>query len=65
MAATSGWPKTPGEASGASELCWGPGLVPAGLEDAPPSRGGRYQGKCPPLDSQTTEALSRFASGGD
>lgn len=30
------------------EFDWGPGLTPPGLEDAPPSEGGRYRGKTPP-----------------
>lgn len=29
------------------EYSWGPGLSPPGLEDAPPSQGGRYRGKSP------------------
>lgn len=29
------------------EYSWGPGLTPQGLEDAPPSQGGRYRGKSP------------------
>lgn len=32
-----------------SEMSWGPGLVPEGLEHAPPSLGGRYRGKTPPM----------------
>ena len=33
----------------ATELCWGDGLVPEGLEDAPPSEGGMYKGKSPAM----------------
>lgn len=33
----------------ATELCWGDGLVPAGLEDAPPNQGGMYRGKSPAM----------------
>ncbi|MFC9968499.1 hypothetical protein ACFVH4_30090 [Nocardia ignorata] len=53
--------------AGASEFCWGPGLTPPGLEDAPSSAGGRYRGKCPPPDGPTlaaAESLARFNSGG-
>jgi hypothetical protein len=35
---------------GPSEFSWGPGLVPPGKENAPPSRGGMYRGKCPPVE---------------
>lgn len=31
----------------AGEYDWGPGLTPPGLEDAPPSEGGRYRGRSP------------------
>lgn len=37
------------EDKGASEFSFGPGLTPKGLENAPPSRGGRYRGKTPPM----------------
>lgn len=30
------------------EFDWGAGLTPPGLEDAPPSEGGRYHGTTPP-----------------
>ena len=33
----------------AGEYDWGPGLTPPGLEDAPPSQGGRYRGKVPAM----------------
>jgi hypothetical protein len=35
---------------GWSEISWGSGLVPRGLEDAPPSEGGMYKGFTPPAD---------------
>lgn len=60
-------PRDPFTHDGASEFCWGPGLTPPGLEDAPPSAGGRYQGQCPPLDGAAlakAEALARLNSGG-
>lgn len=41
------------------EYSWGPGLTPKGLEDAPPSEGGRYRGKAPkPADDPNLRALS-------
>lgn len=40
-----------------SEMSWGAGLVPQGLEDAPPSHGGRYQGKAPRVDAKTADGL--------
>ena len=33
--------------NGAGEFDWGSGLVPKGLEDAPPSEGGMYRGTSP------------------
>lgn len=33
----------------ASEYSWGTGLVPRGLEDAPPHEGGRYRGLSPEM----------------
>ena len=38
--------------SEASEFSWGPGLTPRGLEDAPPSEGGRYRGQASPCPNQ-------------
>lgn len=38
--------------SEASQFSWGPGLTPRGLEDAPPSQGGRYRGQTPPCPNQ-------------
>ncbi len=35
---------------GPSEFSWGSGLVPPGKENAPPSHGGIYRGKCPPVE---------------
>lgn len=34
----------------ASEMSWGPGLVPHGLENASPADGGMYKGLTPPCD---------------
>jgi len=42
----------------ASEFSWGPGLVPAGKENAPPSRGGMYRGMCPPVELTSSTDLS-------
>jgi hypothetical protein len=45
--------------SEASEFSLGPGLVPKGLEHAPPSEGGRYRGQspdCPPQVGSNTGA---------
>jgi len=41
-----------------SEFSWGPGLTPPGLEDAPPSLGGRYRGTAPPVDMSPAVAAS-------
>ncbi|GJO05004.1 hypothetical protein NJB1907f44_32770 [Mycobacterium marinum] len=41
-------------AQDSSEFSWGAGLTPPGLEDAPPSEGGRYHGKVPPCVPQTS-----------
>lgn len=35
-------------AKDSSEFSWGPDLTPPGLEDAPPTEGGRYRGLTPP-----------------
>jgi len=37
---------------GDSEFSWGDGLVPIGLEDAPPSEGGMYRGQSPPCEKR-------------
>lgn len=44
-----------------SEMSWGAGLVPQGLEDAPPLEGGRYHGKAPEVDGETAEGLRSLA----
>jgi hypothetical protein len=41
-----------GDDSEASEMSWGSGLVPKGLQHAPPSDGGMYSGRTPPCDPQ-------------
>jgi hypothetical protein len=33
-----------------SEFGFGPGLVPPGKQDGPPSKGGMYRGTCPPVE---------------
>jgi hypothetical protein len=43
---------------GESEFSWGPGLVPPGKETAPPSQGGVYRGKCPPVELTPSADLS-------
>jgi hypothetical protein len=43
-----------------SELSWGAGLVPPGLEDAPAARGGMYKGMAPPVD-MTAESVRSAA----
>jgi hypothetical protein len=35
---------------GLTEFSWGPGPVPPGVEDKPPSEGGDYRGMCPPVE---------------
>jgi hypothetical protein len=45
-------PQDPYADDGASEFSWGDGLVPRGLENAPPSEGGMYKGTSPPSDPQ-------------
>jgi hypothetical protein len=44
------YPLDPNAEPDASEMSWGPGLVPKGLENAPPSKGGMYRGQTPPCD---------------
>lgn len=43
---------------GPSEMSWGRGLVPPGKETAPPSQGGIYRGKCPPVELTRSRGLS-------
>lgn len=43
---------------GPSEFSWGPGLVPPGKENAPPSHGGIYRGVCPPVELTPNPDLS-------
>lgn len=38
------------EGDDVSEYSWGPGIVPAGYEDALPIEGGRYHGRAPEPD---------------
>jgi len=47
-----------GRTAGGSEHSWGEGLTPPGLEDAPPSQGGRYRGMAPPVDMSPAVAAS-------
>ncbi len=39
-------------ATDASEFCWGSGLTPKGLEDAPPAQGARYRATPPPPEER-------------
>lgn len=41
-----------------SEFSWGPGLVPRGYENYPPSMGGQYRGICPPVERTWSPDLS-------
>lgn len=41
-----------------SEFGHGPGPVAPGLEFAPPSKGGVYRAKCPPVEPTPSEDLS-------
>lgn len=41
-----------------SEFSWGPGLVPHGKKNAPPSEGGMYRGMCPPVELTPSKDLS-------
>lgn len=43
---------------GPSDFSWGPGLVPRGYEYYPPSMGGMYRGKCPPVELTKSPDLS-------
>jgi hypothetical protein len=43
-------PRDPAETTGESELSWGPGLVPPKYNGRPPSGGGQYMPKCPPVE---------------
>lgn len=42
----------------ASEFSWGPGPVLPGKEHAPPSQGGVYRAKCPPVELTHSTDLS-------
>lgn len=46
------------DCGGPSEFSWGPGPVPRGKEHAPPSEGGVYRGKCPPVELTRSDDLS-------
>ncbi|WP_131590608.1 hypothetical protein [Mycolicibacterium setense] len=41
-----------------SEFSWGPGPMAPGKEDAPPSQGGVYRAKCPPVELTRSDDLS-------
>jgi hypothetical protein len=45
-------PHDPYADDSSSEFSWGDGLTPKGLENAPPSEGGRYRGTSPPSGPQ-------------
>ncbi|WP_043456516.1 hypothetical protein [Gordonia polyisoprenivorans] len=46
----------------ASEMSWGDGPTPPGLEDASPSQGGVYRGKTPAIDAATGDGLRALAA---
>ncbi|MDV8008624.1 hypothetical protein R4P65_27560 [Rhodococcus sp. IEGM 1318] len=56
-----------GDNPDASEFSWGTGMTPKGLEEAPPSQGGRYRGTTPlspaaaALDKAERDRLAREA----
>jgi hypothetical protein len=60
MSEPKGWPNHDwyGRPNGPSEFSWGPGLVPPGKENAPPSDGGVYRGTCPPVELTPSPHLS-------
>jgi hypothetical protein len=43
-------PRDPTATAEAGELDWGPGLVPGHNNGKPPSEGGMYLPKCPPVE---------------
>lgn len=45
--------------NGPSEFSWGTGITPSGLEDAPPSQGGRYCGTTPDMTEPAALAQLR------
>ncbi|KZE98910.1 MAG: hypothetical protein WBD41_00500 [Rhodococcus sp. (in: high G+C Gram-positive bacteria)] len=52
------------EDKGESEFGWGSGLTQPGLEAAPPSQGGRYRGKTPPMpNNPALDDLQRLIDG--
>jgi hypothetical protein len=44
--------------SEASEFSWGSGLTPKGLENAPPSEGGRYYGQQATIDDPPVDKIN-------
>lgn len=60
MARRNDWPNHDwyGRPDGSSEISWGPGPVPPGKENAPPSQGGVYRAKCPPVEITPSDDLS-------
>jgi hypothetical protein len=50
--------RDPEEPAARSEFSWGPGLVPREYKYAPPSMGGMYRGKCPPVELTRSPDLS-------
>jgi hypothetical protein len=43
-------PRDPSDPSEAGEMDWGPGLIPRHANGRPPSEGGQYMPKCPPVE---------------
>jgi hypothetical protein len=60
MTVRKDWPNHDwyGRPDDSSEFSWGPGLVPAGKETAPPSEGGVYRAMCPPVELTPSPDLS-------
>lgn len=60
MADRKDWPNHDwyGRANGSSEFGWGSGPLPPGKGNAPPSRGGVYRAKCPPVELTRSADLS-------
>jgi hypothetical protein len=43
-------PRDPCDPADAGEMDWGPGLMPRHTNGRPPSEGGQYMPKCPPVE---------------
>lgn len=60
MAERKHWPNREwyGRRDASTEFSWGPGFVPPGKENAPPSKGGMYRAKCPSVELTASPDLS-------